>query len=368
MYVYEFIKKINKENIINRQTIEYLYLKNRCEKSMADDWETIFNIASKVFDDNQFEIQLYSHNCKNNDLHDAYEYIVYEYHMKFHIQFSLRLIIKYDNITITNTNNDKNEIKDLYVIINFEHKNGLSIQKIKGIRTTFSNGEFVNGYIHSHLPVQSLSIIQTLFSANFCIGNDELSTLVNKLKIPNLFSNELLTLLLLQIEPYLSWESLEGVPYIKIETIKDYGNEVILNSINERNIQLKCIDLFKFTLISDENINFEFSYEKMRYEIIEDEYLINFLSYHFSDYSYLESKGKYYDINVITNDKTYTHKYEIMFNNKELQTIVYGKLIENPVLTIHPLVKTIIIETLNGILNFKMLEYYATKKSKNNPS
>lgn len=128
------------------------------------------------------------------------------------------ITIHFPEIEITNSRNESEVIYDLYV--RFLVKEGSYILGIHGFRTTYTNQQIKKNYCHSHIN----GVPNSGFSS-FCIGQadirDVLSmTLEDKNKLLG-EKEDILEYLLLQLEVYLSWESIEGTPYNYINEIAE---------------------------------------------------------------------------------------------------------------------------------------------------
>lgn len=134
--------------------------------------------------------------------------------------------IYFPEIEMTNTPEAKHTIKDLYVYIQININksylervlgsgNFLGDIKLLGERGSFSIREYETYYRHSHLPGG------TAGSSSFCLGNSDFGLLVQELRM-NL-TEELWMLMFYSLNNYLAWESLEGGPHVKMNTIKYVG-------------------------------------------------------------------------------------------------------------------------------------------------
>lgn len=149
----------------------------------------------------------------------------------------IRIQIKYPEITITNTNQERHEIKDLYVQLEFKRDSRTSIYRfneseIRGIRQTVHITEYRCGYVHSHLPSANFSDSnQRSYWSTFCLGHGGMQqTLlffrdeclpVAKADNNYTFDTNLFRLLFIQLNQYVKWESLEGGPHYRISQIGD---------------------------------------------------------------------------------------------------------------------------------------------------
>ena len=131
----------------------------------------------------------------------------------------LSLYIHFPEITITNSKRQTHLIKDLYIQYdiqvrkaNFNTSNYKLEVSFSGKRAALSLKEWEGGYRHSHLMTGS-----NIFSC-FCLGRSDYSILLQSLQIEPTENNWMLVFL--GLENYLSWESLEGGPYLTIDSIK----------------------------------------------------------------------------------------------------------------------------------------------------
>lgn len=117
------------------------------------------------------------------------------------------LYIHFPIINISNSLEQRHTIKDMYVKIEINRV------YIYGWRKTLSYKEYKSSYSHSHTPFNIGSF------SKFCLGSSVFNSLVMDVMVCKSRANW--EMLLLSIENYLSWESLEGGPYRKIA---DIGN------------------------------------------------------------------------------------------------------------------------------------------------
>ena len=144
------------------------------------------------------------------------------------------LIIHFPEINITNSQGESHIIRDLYVrtviLLNpyrywFGKNNNFS-----GTRTTFTLEECASGYSHSHLHPGT--IIHE-FNNEFCLGSGPIAVLFNEHSMENGkaidnnddFINAFYSFLY-TVNSYVSWESLEGMPYFKLRNILSLNNKI----------------------------------------------------------------------------------------------------------------------------------------------
>lgn len=113
-----------------------------------------------------------------------------------------------------NLNPEINQHNGFYVKFN-----DFSIQTyIQGLRGSLTEAEYIKGYLHSHLGGRT---DYKLDYGNFCLGTGEINQTLMLLKAE--FSSELYQLFLLQLDAYVRWESLAGVPHMRINEIPNHA-------------------------------------------------------------------------------------------------------------------------------------------------
>ncbi len=98
-----------------------------------------------------------------------------------------------------------------YVLRRYKIKNTLY-----GARETVTTVEFNNGYAHSHIPGRSRETFTSW--ATCCLGHGEIGQTF--VILMNEFSPELFQLFLLQLDAYARWESIEGGPHNRMSNIQ----------------------------------------------------------------------------------------------------------------------------------------------------
>jgi len=154
------------------------------------------------------------------------------------VQFSLsyksyKLIIYHGDIEISNSENEKHPIKELYSSFKIEHdeyNRRTWTTDFRMFRGKYSAFELLNegGYLHSHCSTYSSHIRDGevkidnnfIYSHDVCLGSSELGTLLGTRH--NSISAIDLTTIFMYIDTFVRWESLEGGPYRKLNDM--YGS------------------------------------------------------------------------------------------------------------------------------------------------
>lgn len=134
--------------------------------------------------------------------------------------FSIYLL--YPEIKISNKTGISRTLKNIVVKIPFlKYSTGFILSEvISGTRLTWGTTEAISGYRHSHLGV----IRDEYKFSNFCLGSTEIAAMNMDLRNAQRYSDLKYELFIHMIGNYLTHESLEGVPYIKMIDIKPSGS------------------------------------------------------------------------------------------------------------------------------------------------
>lgn len=122
------------------------------------------------------------------------------------------LIVHFPDFIITNGNHE-HRIRDLYVLFSVSHtaESTWSVG-LAGLRSTLTLSEYNSHYAHSHLPAHNGGIAES-----FCQGTSQFRAITTGLSArPTEGQWELA---LLSLERFVTWESLEGGPHIRMGTI-----------------------------------------------------------------------------------------------------------------------------------------------------
>lgn len=126
------------------------------------------------------------------------------------------VMIRFPELTITNSYDNSHVIRELYVKVQMKitSAGALASLTISGARGALSVKENASHYAHSHLPSEAaLGQFTT-----FCLGTSGFRVIFTNLTGNP--SEELFFLFMLSIRPYVEWESLEGGPYRKIAELR----------------------------------------------------------------------------------------------------------------------------------------------------
>jgi len=240
-----------------------------------------------------------------------------------------RLTIHFPEIEIKNSKKQSHKIYDFYLSL-FFNDNFKIYSNIYGRRQTYSLEEFDRSYSHSHCSPDRYHW------SKMCLGDDTpLSELVYSMASSNnSFNENNLMKLLLLIQGYIGWESLEGGPHVRMETIgnargtvnQNWSTDSIKDCYSTIKNNLNVINRDK--LITFSNIN-KFNKFIINSELLESS--LGNLSYNSSNYICFKSGDEYYtnNINAIDYENNIArYNRDIQNNINNSRKIEYkGKLI-----------------------------------------
>ncbi len=213
----------------------------------------INNRLSSMFDEDKYEIDI-----------EDYGEIHY-----------IKVKLYYPEIEITNSLSLKHTIKDLYVVITFKKgEEKIIFTDLNLFRKTFTPGEAVYNYVHSHYNSRPGWQLE----GQVCYGSTDLGKLIEKSRVR--LNLRTFSSLIIQIENYLKWESIEGVPHRHISHIKKY--DVVSKGLpyipdigkvlsDLYKITVNKIDLFRYDFEPTEDGKFKIKINSEDRAIIEKE-------------------------------------------------------------------------------------------------
>jgi len=275
--------------------------------------ELLFNKIHK-FNNEKFAHYLEATVCKLYSK-DSYELNIYD-------SRTITLTLYFPETTITNSIELSHTMYDIYFKFTFRYTNSKwLVENINMTRTTVSIAEYLNNYLFSHARSNKIGQWSSL-----CFGNTELQKSINKIYKGGLsdFSS-----ILISIPSYLSWESIEGSPYMFISNLLKTNNlsQCIL-STDENN---KLLNNMYYNYIINTINNFKYTFE-----IVKDCYTIklsqssidlidSILTNKYPENCYIQKNNISYtpivDNNFINDDP----KLCLEFNGKD----IYSKIINN---------------------------------------
>lgn len=241
---------VNGWNVDSSDLIIYTTSNLHVKKLLADEYQLLNQSSSQVRDNKRF-FSIMNEDCEfeininkidkitnnkeklkilNSELYEALveSFPQERYGVFFDSLANYNVRIHYPHINIKNSNKESKDLKDIVVNLSFNTNHQLTTMGC--MKTTFSFSDVdssTNLYTHSHARRVSISSIMTYYKntnykgSEFCLGTaTAIANQVSILKLKKSSFNEYWGFLN-SIEPYLEWESLEGVPYNKIRDCKN---------------------------------------------------------------------------------------------------------------------------------------------------
>ena len=119
-------------------------------------------------------------------------------------------IIRFPEYTLTSESGKKHVIRNLFVRFHMDHKLRY-YGGFMGLRTTYTEAEWVSDYAHSHLHGRALDWL------DFCTGSGPINIIITDLK--DKFDLNKFIFFLHNVKSYVAWESISGTPYRYISNI-----------------------------------------------------------------------------------------------------------------------------------------------------
>ncbi len=196
------------------------------------------------------------------------------------------LMIKWPFIEIVNRSNRRHQIKDMLVGLPFNDRDTGFDSAIHGGRLTISHVESYCGYRHSHLYTNARGMNP------FCTGSDGINDLWSSLIIDGVQKEDFAIRFegfLHQMYSFLSYESLEGVPYFRMSGI-GYGSRSRYSSGNQyRDVRsianaLQAVDV---------DLSFDFNTAKV--EVVHTDHIHSIMAEAVRTHQYRMPDGRFVD-------------------------------------------------------------------------
>jgi hypothetical protein len=173
--------------------------------------------------------------------------------------------VLYPEFTITNSNGNTHKIKDLMVIHQVAYSSNetghVHTEHPLGGRLSKTELEIAYQYQQSHLNSYSDWNKRPFHASSFCVGGDtDVSRMIAEFRIE--MDWDRYELYLFCIDSMVIWESLEGVPYRRINDIKNALNNRV-NSANSNHVKA----IVEHIIINKTPLNLDFYIEKGLYKI-----------------------------------------------------------------------------------------------------
>jgi hypothetical protein len=201
LYIFEDLntKEFFTENISNFQRLDFNSITQFKKKQLQEYLSYcsssnfalyIKKLATDIFGENKIDVQI-------NSIHNGYNQVE-----------SIDLIVHFPDVTITNSIELSNVMKDIYIKFSFYQSRDYNkrVLRLFFARTTLTDIEVANNYEFSHVGGGTPG----RYSTSFCFGGVGLGPIYQNLREGKLKG---ITTFLLGFEDYLKWESTEGKPH-----------------------------------------------------------------------------------------------------------------------------------------------------------
>jgi len=199
----------------------------------------------------------------------------------------LAILLKWDFINMFNRHDNKHDIKDMYVALPITQSS--FSDTIHGFRGKLSSAEHRSGYAHSHLWSGQFGINP------FCTGSDGINDLWADLKMSNMRDEDFEIKwegFIHQMEAFISYESIEGTPYIRFNNISSGSTRGMTSSA----ISNDCNLIFENIKASDIDLAMDFNSATV--QLIETEHLHNIMAMYASRHQKRLENGAYVELDA----------------------------------------------------------------------
>jgi hypothetical protein len=194
-------------DILGTRTLKSPYNTFYKEPTFLERRTIIENILNDLFPDSWYYSEVYDKNVQSGSINNGNILIYY--------------MIKFPQIDLVNSRGEKHTIYDIHVVFGVTNNFKCTHSRPLGFKTSFIPQELESGYVHSHLSAigSSSNPLHYGFISTFCLGEGQPISLALAKMCSNSFNENDWLSFFMQIPTYLSWESLEGVPHIKMNSI-----------------------------------------------------------------------------------------------------------------------------------------------------
>lgn len=186
-------------------------------------------------------------------------------------------IIHFPEIKVTNSRKNETIIYDLFIRLQFHHKN-FKLSNIQALKSTYTPGQFKSNYLHSHISGQPLTWVEKNY---ICFGGN---TAINNyfMRLDYKFDLVEYDLFLGLLDSWLKHESLDGGPYKYIHDIKKVGEIPVTKADHISNVGINST-IVKKTLayLVKNNISIKLKEQKFFEDsllVLDEDYIENILS------------------------------------------------------------------------------------------
>lgn len=210
-----------------------------------------------------------------------------------------KIIIHYPEILIKNSAEQEHLMRDIYLTISVE-TDYIYLYDLK--RTTFTIAEIDRQYTFSHVSGEIYGIGYR--NSNFCYGrNNAVNSIMNKMGGGRESMVKNITMFILLIDEYLSWESIEGSPYKYIDRVINDENSLV--GVYTPNYNLtEVITTLKNNLTE---LKYEYildGYDRYKVKLVDTESIDDILTEHYPTLCFM--RDGHSSVNPRNTEKTYS--------------------------------------------------------------
>lgn len=173
------------------------------------------------------------------------------------------IMVHFPKVQVTNEYDKFVDIDDLYVRVHIKG-NGTMAGRFEMIRATYTFAQFNSGYAHSHMPRINASNIKNWSTP--CLGTGPITNTMNTLYSIN--NSNIWGLFVFELSKYVTIESLTGVPYIRLESIKEN------NTTKDVSLPYVVYTSDEYEILLDNFILYCAKHNKFRIRYVDNEYKI----------------------------------------------------------------------------------------------
>lgn len=340
---------INKISIIgNNERVTELIQKNLMTLEFYTKALSLYQVANEVYPDN-CDLHLFRNKIEGTT----------------HMEYRFAIIIRFPEITVTNSNKAKVVMNDFFYAIQLAMSGSeIIIERTMGERMTYSYLHAVSSYKFSHLSGGGDLTTNPRF-CHFCYGDGDIPLLVTKFNNVAPRDMGIFRLFLFNIESYLSWESLEGGPYIRISQIHNQINLYDSSCMNDGTRKVYIERLMRHISELDSNIVIKNGIYLISDDSVFNDSIVKIISSHFSsnDQKRLLFRkgvdGNLYQINSQSRRIMSLSTHPYIFQQREYYYTISNtseEVEKSEIFYINPEFKTHVKSTIEYQLNQKIIE------------
>lgn len=168
-----------------------------------------------------------------------------------HIDGDFCITVRFPSVIISNEYDRRRELKELYARVELGLNGHIVHNGLKMVRTELTSEEFTSDYSHSHLPGVYYYFV------NPCLGKGPICRTMATLETK--YDLDFWGLFTFELSKYVEVESLEGVPYRRMDSIGTY------DLVNTGTVQLVNSGFLKSNIYIKDFINYFLSLKQMKF-------------------------------------------------------------------------------------------------------